>query len=345
MEIDGPFSRGEGRGPSAGPVFCANMVGADVTEGCNSDTAGEWRAEYVRLCRPDKYDGRRDQGIIDEFVTSLRDYFASHRGSEEQKILMASRLLEGEAREWWRRSRGQAHLPEGITTLDAFMRALVAHFTPVYAKEQATSELSKLKQGKLSIASYIDKFQSLAQRSHSVDPALMYQWFISGLSPSARQLAASYSVYHDMSGTPTGLPEMMHYLRCLDAQGAFSAEWRAKGEILRDDCPDFEPMDIGATGASPFKPQRSDRKGTFTERPPSSQFRKRQQQKVCFCCEKPGHFVRDCKLLQEVKESLRQERARQRKPAHGHREVQPGNSPTPLRTAAQGGGPRGKASH
>ena len=55
------------------------------------------------------------------------------------------------------------------------------------AREQALGELRKLKQGKLSIDRYIEKYQSLVQESHNVDPELQHQWFIAGLAPGERQ--------------------------------------------------------------------------------------------------------------------------------------------------------------
>ena len=46
---------------------------------------------------------------------------------------------------------------------------------PRSAREQALGELRKLKQGKLSIDRYIEKYQSLVQKGHNVDPELQYQ--------------------------------------------------------------------------------------------------------------------------------------------------------------------------
>ena len=43
---------------------------------------------------------------------------------------------------------------------------------PRSAREQAPGELRKLKQGKLAIDRYIQKYQSLDQKSHNVAPEL-----------------------------------------------------------------------------------------------------------------------------------------------------------------------------
>ena len=54
---------------------------------------------------------------------------------------------------------------------------------PRSARDQPLGELRKLNQGKLSINSFIEKYQSLVQKSHNVDPELQYEWFIAGLAP------------------------------------------------------------------------------------------------------------------------------------------------------------------
>ena len=43
----------------------------------------------MRLSRPQRYDGRRDAQVLDEFIADLH---------EEQRVLLASCFLEGEAR-------------------------------------------------------------------------------------------------------------------------------------------------------------------------------------------------------------------------------------------------------
>ena len=87
-------------------------------------------------------------------------------------MLLASCFLEGEARQWWLYLCNGHERPRGIDDVASFVRALLGRFMLRSAREQALGELRKLKQGKLPIDRYIDKNQSLVQKSHNVDPDL-----------------------------------------------------------------------------------------------------------------------------------------------------------------------------
>ena len=131
-----------------------------------------FREECMRLSRPQKYDGRGDAQVLDEFVAGLRIYLHFCTESEEQRVLLASRCLEGEARQWWLYLCNGHERPRGIDDVASFLQALLGRFMPRSAREQALGEFRKLKQGKLSIDRYIEKYQPLVQKSHNVEPEL-----------------------------------------------------------------------------------------------------------------------------------------------------------------------------
>ena len=146
-----------------------------------------FREERMRLSRPPRYDGRGDAQVLDEFVAGLRTYLHFYTESEEQRVLLASCFLEGEARQWWLYLCNGHERPRGIDDVASFVQALLGTFVPRSAREQALGEPRKLKQGHLSIDRYIEKYQYLVQKSHNVDPELQYQWFIVGLAAGERQ--------------------------------------------------------------------------------------------------------------------------------------------------------------
>ena len=53
----------------------------------------------MRLCRLGKHDGCRDTEAIEAFIVCLEAYRRSHSGTEESKVIVASCVLEGEARQ------------------------------------------------------------------------------------------------------------------------------------------------------------------------------------------------------------------------------------------------------
>ena len=76
---------------------------------------------------------------------------------------------------------------------------------PRSIRGQSLRALRKLKQGRLSIDRYIDKYQSLVHKNHNVDPELQYQWFIAGLAPGERQFVAAWAVDRGLKGKMSGL--------------------------------------------------------------------------------------------------------------------------------------------
>ena len=108
-----------------------------------------FREEYMRLSRPQRYDGRGDAQVLDEFVAGLRTYLHFYTESEEQRVLLASCFLEGEALQWWLYLCNAHERPRGIDDVASFVQALLGRFMPRSAREQALGKLRKLKQGKL----------------------------------------------------------------------------------------------------------------------------------------------------------------------------------------------------
>ena len=184
-----------------------------------------FREACMRLSRPQRYDGRGDAQVLDEFVAGLRTYLHFYTESEEQRVFLASCFLEGEARQWWLYLCNGHERPRGIDDVVPFVQALLGRFMPRSAREQALGELRKLKQGKLSIDRYIEKYQSLVQKSHNVDPELRYQWFIAGLAPGERQSVTSWAAQRELKGEVVGLDTMVQFLRIKERRSADLVQW------------------------------------------------------------------------------------------------------------------------
>ena len=111
----------------------------------------------MRLGRPQRYDGRGDAQVLDEFVANLRTYLHLYTESEEQRVLLASCFLEGEARQWWPYLCNGHERPRRIDDVASLVQALLERLMLRFAREQALGELRKLKQGKPSIDRYTEK--------------------------------------------------------------------------------------------------------------------------------------------------------------------------------------------
>ena len=287
----------------------------------------------MRLRHPQSYDGRGDAQVLDEFVACLRTYLHFYTESEEQRVLLASCFLEGEARQWWLYPCNGHERPRGIDDVASFVQALRGRFMPRSAREQALGELRKLKQGKLSIDRYIEKYQPLVQKSHNVDPDT--QWFIAGRAPGERQSVPAWAAERELKRELVRLDTVVQFLRLKERRNAIATALVDKGELVGGGDPDLEPMDVEAVAARATMRRRKDRgeaptRGIIAGRPRSDP-----QERTCFHCGKAGHMIEDCKRMQKAKDVERRDRAsRRRSPDISSRQPQ-GNTKAPTQRAAQ----------
>ena len=76
--------------------------------------------ERMRLSRPQRYAGRGDAQVLDVFVAGK---------CEEQRVRLASCVLEGQARQWWLYLCNGHERPRRIDDVDSFVQALLGRFT------------------------------------------------------------------------------------------------------------------------------------------------------------------------------------------------------------------------
>ena len=252
-----------------------------------------FREACMRLSRLPRYDGRGDAQVLDEFVAGLRTHLHFDTESEEQRELLASCFVEGEARQWWLYLCNGHERPRRIDDVASFVQALLGRFMPRSAREQALGELRKLKQGKLSIDRCIDKYQFLVQKSHIMDPELQYQRFIAGLNPGERQSVTAWAADREPKGEVVGLDTMVQFLRIKERRNATATALADKGELLGGGNPDLEPMDVEAVAARTAMRRREDRGEAPTRGIVAGRPRRDPQERTCFFCGKAGHTIND----------------------------------------------------
>ena len=84
----------------------------------------------MRLSHPQRYDGRGNAQVLDEFVAGLKTYLHFYTESEEQSVLLVSCFLEGEAWQWWLYLCNGHERPRGIDDVASFVHALLGRFMP-----------------------------------------------------------------------------------------------------------------------------------------------------------------------------------------------------------------------
>ncbi|CDJ28248.1 uncharacterized protein EMH_0039200 [Eimeria mitis] len=218
MEVDyEPLTEGGSmRGPEPQQAE-ASFISAS-NSGENAFPPKTIQEDCLPLCRPTRYDGRRDVEALEEFLNSLDLSLRLQNAPEDFQLLLASSL-----------------------------------FIPASAREQAMAELRNLKQGKLSVERYVEKYQSLVNGSPMVAAELHYQWFMAGLEPVVRQTVTGWATDREMRDEKVELADMMKYLRRMEKKNATPTALAEKEESGPGNNPDLEPMDIGAVNTKPAK--------------------------------------------------------------------------------------------
>ena len=139
MEVDGhplPDQR------TAGGAAYAKAEVTAVKDKADACFPKVFREECTRLGRPQRYDGREDAQVLDEFAAGLRPFLHFYTESEEQGVPLASCVLEGEARQWWLYLCNGHERPRGIDDVASFVQALLGRFMPRSARVRRVARRS-----------------------------------------------------------------------------------------------------------------------------------------------------------------------------------------------------------
>jgi len=117
---------------------------------------------------------------VDSWLFEMVSYLDVCYVPEPQRLNVASSYLKDAALQWW---IGQNRLPahERPTTWLAFTAALRERFQPLAASRTARAQLRVLRQGKMNVAEYSNKFYTLVNLITDMGEADQIETFISGL--------------------------------------------------------------------------------------------------------------------------------------------------------------------
>lgn len=246
-------------------------------------------------------------------------------------MFLTTCFLDGDARTWWSSLCQNGQLPPGVTTVQAFRKAVSQQFMPRSIRQQALEGLQKLKQGKMSVDAYTRKFNSLVRSSGITDPHFLYQWFIAGLNSGARDAVTSWATIRRANNAEVGIGEMMQYLHINEEMSATQISLARKC----DENPDLEPMDVGAVTTRPPQRQGNRNKNKKGKDNTGKQSGNTTQPRTCFFCGKPNHVVKDCRLMQKARDLLKKESLQRKQAAPGAKKKVQGNARAPTQPAAQ----------
>jgi hypothetical protein len=155
---------------------------------------------------PDEYDGDRTKWST--WWTSMQCYLMGLEGlTENQRIVITlAKLQKGDAALWAESKRLEA-VAGKLTSWSTFEAELVARFSDPIRPQKALNEIHNFTQGRMAVATYLDRFEILKSISKIGDAEALYL-VKRGLSP--RILTVIYASHDD---PPTTYKELVDQAR------------------------------------------------------------------------------------------------------------------------------------
>lgn len=229
--------------------------------------------------QPEKYDGKRDFQIIDNWVASVDSYFALTEATSPAIYHYLNTIFTGDAATWFRFH--YCNLDPSTVTWDDVKGALLAYFVPPNHSRRLRDEWAYTRQTN-TVNEYYTRLTQLAMQIGGVDEPTFLDKFIRGLKSKTRTEVE----LHD----PQILAEAV---RLADRFDSIVYRRQSEQSFKPNHSEDIrgEPMQIDTLQIDAFKPKTQPsklKKLTDEERAHLRSIN------ACYKCRQQGHLAREC---------------------------------------------------
>ncbi|XP_004301556.1 PREDICTED: uncharacterized protein LOC101305082 [Fragaria vesca subsp. vesca] len=189
------------------------------------------------------FDGQLNAKVCLDWISDMDHYFDWYELSETRRVRFAKMKLVGKAREWWSgvERRAARAGDEPITHWEEMKERLKEKYVPLAYKERLLDQWQSLRQGNMTVAEYIDKFEEFMVRCNiNEDPSVTLARFRTGLRPELQRELIPHEVY-SLERAYQIVLELERYLKTSTTVHSRSDQ----------ENPEFRPSSSG-TAPSPF---------------------------------------------------------------------------------------------
>ena len=223
--------------------------------------------------QPEKYNGKRDFQVIDNWITSVDSYFALTHAEAPDIYHYLNTILTGEAAAWFRFIYRNVN-PDAVTW-EVVKTSIKAYFVPPNYTRRLRDEWAYLRQT-TTVSDYYARLTQLAMQLGEVEEERLVDKFIRGLKPKTRtEVELRDPQTLEQASRIADRFDTIVYHRPSFARSQFHQE-DTRGEPMQ--------IDVFRTKTQPSKLKKL----TNDERAHLRSIN------ACFKCRKQGHMAREC---------------------------------------------------
>ncbi|GJX04296.1 putative reverse transcriptase domain-containing protein [Tanacetum coccineum] len=265
--------------------------GNDGNNGCSYKT--------FQSCNPKEYDGKGGAITLTRWIEKMENVIDNSGCAENQKVRYAASSLVNKALTWWNtQCQARGRVAALAMSWNDFKALMVEEFCPSNEMEKLENEFWNHKMVGANHAAYTDRFHELAKLvPHLVTPETSrIKRYIAGLAPEIRGMIRATQpdtiqtailragILTDEAVSCGTLTKGSEKRKVMEEPSKTGGSWKDNKKAKRG---------TGFVATAPFRnevasstPRCGKCKTLHTDNEPC---------KVCFNCQKPGHFVKECR--------------------------------------------------
>lgn len=229
--------------------------------------------------QPEKYNGKRDFQVIDNWITSVDSYFALTHAEAPDIYHYLNTILTGEAAAWFRFI--YRNIDPSTITWQAIRTSIKAYFVPPNYTRRLRDEWAYLRQT-TTVSDYYARLTQLAMQLGEVDEERLVDKFIRGLKPKTRtEVELRDPQTLEQASRIADRFDTIVYQRASFVPLQSSHQEDTRGE----------PMQLDTLLLAPFKTKTQPSKLKKLTNDDRAHLRNTH---ACFKCRKQGHIAREC---------------------------------------------------
>ena len=259
-----------------------------------------------RKANPPSFHGEYDPEVAERWVRQIEKIFGVLECTTEQRVTLATYMLEGEAELWWKSARRLLEARDLHLTWELFVETFYDKYFPENVKNQKEAEFLTLRQGDMTAAQFEARYEELSKFSKYLKETHDEAWkamnYERCLRPELRDRVATLEI-RDFAKLANKVRIAEETLKACNAGKGQKTEKRGFSENFRSRA---ELWNKRQKGVNVLNQKNQNHNSPALNSPTCNKCGRnhgdrpcRAGQNVCYVCGKPGHYAKQCRFKKE----------------------------------------------